>query len=144
VQVSPPPGHRPHITRKAQPTTRSSRKESLHKTKGRNPTTLYLSQRKNTKSRRGYPGGRERERGGRGGSGGREHRGGKSRGGDAYEGGEPFKEREGGPEWCIGTDVCHAVEEARPAVLSRGAGLDVVLEGFRFQAAAGAGGFSVG
>ena len=38
----------------------------------------------------------------------------------------------------LGTDVGNAVEEARPAVLSRGAGKDGVLKGFGFQATAGA------
>ena len=36
------------------------------------------------------------------------------------------------------------MEEARSAVLSRGAGEDGVFEGFRLQATAGAGGVSVG
>ena len=37
AQVSPPPGQRPHITRKVQPTTQSSSKESLPKYKGKIP-----------------------------------------------------------------------------------------------------------
>jgi len=36
------------------------------------------------------------------------------------------------------------VEEARPGVLSRGAGEDGVLEGFGLQATAGAGGVGIG
>ena len=69
---------------------------------------------------------------------------GKSRGGDAYEGGEPFQQREGGPKWGSGTDISNAVEEARSAVMSRGAGEDGVFEGFGLQATAGAEGVSIG
>jgi len=48
------------------------------------------------------------------------------------------------PEWGFGIDAGNTVEEARPAVLSRGAGKDGVFEGFGLQATAGAGGLRVG
>jgi len=86
----------------ARPTATSERKvqtSNVSRLKGKayvsyrkeNPKVLNLSQRRNTKDRRGHTGGRERERGGRRGGGGWEHCGGETHGGGAYEGREPIQ-----------------------------------------------------
>jgi len=112
------------------------------KNKGKKKPNVPIPQpnEKTRKTGRGTLGGER----GSGGSGGREHCRRKSREGDAYEGGESFQQREGRPKWGFGTDISDAVEEARPAVLSRGAGEDGVPEGFGLQATAGAGGVGIG
>jgi len=81
---------------------------------------------------------------GRRGRSGRDHRGRDLRGGDAYNDSESFAEGEGSRKWGLVANVCNAMEEARPDVVSRGAGKDGVLEGFRLQEAAGAGGVLIG